>query len=381
MTDASPGDGLLTTHGFDLLLGVLADEGRTVVGPRVGDGAIRLGEIASTADLPAGWADDQGPGRYRLRRRDDDALFGFTTPATSWRPFLHPARETVFRARLAGGGFEVEPPAPPPRYAFVGVRACDLAGIAVQDRVLADGPFADAGYSARRTDVVIIAADCGESGPTCFCASMGSGPAAAAGFDLAVAERPGQEPRFYVRVGSPVGADLLGRVPHEPAGAEDRAAAAAASDHAATTQGRSVPAGEVAGLLASNLEHPRWDEVATRCLACTNCTMVCPTCFCTTVEDTVDLAGTTAERSQRWDSCFTLDFTELGGAPVRGSVRARYRQWLTHKLSTWDEQFGELGCVGCGRCITWCPVGIDLTEEVAAIAAADGPARAGGAPA
>ena len=380
MSDALPEGALLTTRGFDQLLGALAGQGRTVIGPRARDGAIVLDEVTSAADLPAGWTDDQGPGYYRLRRRDDDALFGFTTPSTSWRSFLHPARETGFGARLAGGGFEVEPPAPAPRYAFVGVRACDLAGIAVQDRVLCGGSFADRGYAERRADVVIIAADCSESGPTCFCASMGTGPTAAAGFDLAVAERPGHEPRFHVRVGSTVGAELLAAVDHEPAGEQDRRAAAADAAHAAATQVRSVPAGSVAGLLAANLEHPQWDEVATRCLACTNCTMVCPTCFCTTVEDTVDLAGTTAERDQRWDSCFTLDFTLLGGTHVRGTVRSRYRQWLTHKLSTWEDQFGELGCVGCGRCVTWCPVGIDLTEEVAAIAGTDGSGRPAGAP-
>lgn len=378
MTEAPPSDALLTTGGFDAVLRALADDGRTVVGPIARDGAIVLAEVASSADLPSGWADDQGPGHYRLRPRGDDAVFGFTTPSTSWRPFLHPARETVFRARLDGGGFVVEPPGPAPRYAFVGVRACDLAGIATQDRVLADGAFVDRGYAARRADAFVIAADCAESGSTCFCASMGTGPAAAAGFDLAVAERPGREPRFYVRVGSEAGAALLARVPHGPAGDDDRAAAAAGAAHAAATQVRSISAGSVAGVLAENLEHPRWDEVATRCLACTNCTMVCPTCFCTTVEDSVDLAGTVAERSQRWDSCFTLDFSYLGGAHVRGTVRSRYRQWLTHKLSTWEDQFGELGCVGCGRCITWCPVGIDLTEEVAAIAGA-GDRTGGGA--
>lgn len=369
-------DALLTTDGFEALLGALAREGRTLIGPVVRDGAIALDEVSGVADLPVGWADDQGPGRYRLRRRDDDAHFGFTTPSTSWRPFLHPAREIVFRARLDGGGFEIEPPAPPPPMAFVGVRACDLRGIAVQDRVLRDGAFPDAGYAARRADVFVIAADCGEAGPTCFCASMGTGPAAEAGFDLAVSERlDDARARFYVRVGSERGADVLARVPHEPAGDGDRAEAAAATARAAASQVRSVPATTVAGLLARNLEHPRWDEVAVRCLACTNCTMVCPTCFCTTVEDTVDLGGTLAERSQRWDSCFTLDFSFLGGSPVRHSVRARYRQWLTHKLSTWVDQFDELGCVGCGRCVTWCPVGIDLTEEVAAIAATDGAER------
>ncbi|NJL29572.1 MAG: sulfite reductase subunit A, partial [Thermoanaerobaculia bacterium] len=120
-------------------------------------------------------------------------------------------------------------------------------------------------------------------------------------------------------------------------------------------------------LLARNVEHRRWDDVAARCLACGNCTMVCPTCFCTSVEDTTDLAGNVAERYRQWDSCFTTDFSYLHGGSVRTSAASRYRQWLTHKLSSWHDQFGTSGCVGCGRCITWCPVGIDITEEAGAI--------------
>ncbi len=122
-------------------------------------------------------------------------------------------------------------------------------------------------------------------------------------------------------------------------------------------------------VLIANLDHPRWDDVANRCLSCTNCTLVCPTCFCSAVEDVNSLDGEHAERVQRWDSCFTLGHSTLHGAgSVRGDTRSRYRQWLTHKLSTWWDQFEVSGCVGCGRCIAWCPVGIDLTQEVAAIA-------------
>ena len=122
-------------------------------------------------------------------------------------------------------------------------------------------------------------------------------------------------------------------------------------------------------LLYRNLEHPRWEDVARRCLSCTNCTLVCPTCFCTTVEDATDLSGGHAERRRRWDSCFSMDFSYIHGGYIRPSVKARYRQWMTHKLATWIDQFGTSGCVGCGRCITWCPVGIDITAEVKAIRA------------
>jgi sulfhydrogenase subunit beta (sulfur reductase) len=94
---------------------------------------------------------------------------------------------------------------------------------------------------------------------------------------------------------------------------------------------------------------------------------VCPTCFCSTVEDVTDITGEHAERWQKQDSCFTMDFSFLHGGSVRASTRSQYRQWLTHKLATWIDQFDESGCTGCGRCITWCPVAIDLTEEVDAI--------------
>jgi len=90
------------------------------------------------------------------------------------------------------------------------------------------------------------------------------------------------------------------------------------------------------------------------------------------VEDTTDLAGETAERVRRWDSCFNSRYSYIHGGNVRQSTRSRYRQWLTHKVASWHDQFGSSGCVGCGRCITWCPVGIDITEEIAAIRANDG---------
>jgi Fe-S-cluster-containing hydrogenase component 2 len=116
-------------------------------------------------------------------------------------------------------------------------------------------------------------------------------------------------------------------------------------------------------LLLGNLESPRWDSIAERCLSCTNCTMVCPTCFCSTVTEVEEL--TQVDRRRQWDSCFNIDFSRVNGNPSRNSIAGRYRQWLTHKLATWHDQFGTSGCVGCGRCITWCPPGIDLTEEVA----------------
>lgn len=359
---------LIDLSGLDGLLRELGSRGYRVVGPTVRDSAVVYDEISGVSDLPAGWTDEQDGGTYRLRRREDGALFGYAVGPHSWKRFLYPPRSLMWQARRTGEGIEVEePPDEAPRYAFLGVRACELAAIGVQDRVFMPEPHRDPVYTARREGAFLIAVNCGSPAGTCFCVSMGTGPRADAGFDLALTEILEGAHRFLVEVGTEHGAEVLAAVPTAPAGEPDVAASAEVTARAAAAMGREMDTGGIRELLAATLEHPRWDDVASRCLACGNCTMVCPTCFCSTVEDTTDLAGEHAERWRRWDSCYTLDFTALGGTPVRSTIRSRYRQWLTHKLGTWIDQFGTSGCVGCGRCITWCPVGIDLTEEVRAL--------------
>jgi ferredoxin len=363
------------------LLDALRERGYRVVGPTVREGAIVYDELTAVEDLPIGWTDAQEAGTYRLRKRDDAALFGYAVGPHSWKRFLYPPRLRLWRARRTEQGFRVtHDDEESPRYAFVGVRACELHAIAIQDRVLLGGAYADPTYQVRRQDACIVAVNCGQAGGTCFCVSMDTGPRATAGFDLCLTEiLDGERHYFVAEVGTQLGTDLLDRVPHAVAtpGALDAAERVVAAT--SRSMGRTLDTTGIVDLLMGNLEHPRWDEVATRCLTCGNCTMVCPTCFCTGVEDATDLAGETAERARRWDSCFTQDFSYLAGGSVRASPKSRYRQWMTHKLATWVEQFGTSGCVGCGRCITWCPVGIDITEETRAIRATSGApdARAG----
>ena len=361
---------VLDLAGLRALVGALWERGYTVIGPTVRDQAIVLDEIESADDLPAGWTDEQEGGSYRLRRRDDGALFGYAVGPHSWKQFLFPASTCLWRATRDRDGvasFE-EAPEVAPRYAFLGVRACDLAAIEVQDRVFLEGRFPDRHYQARRNGAFVVAVNCGSPASTCFCTSMGTGPRAERGYDLALTEIiDGVWHEFVTEVGSDRGAEVLAALAHQPARAEQEHAADAVVQGSVARMGRRLDTDGIKELLYANYEHPRWDEVANRCLACGNCTMVCPTCFCSTVEDTTDLTGEQTERWRHWDSCFTLDFSHLGAGSVRTSTRARYRQWLTHKLATWIDQFGTSGCVGCGRCITWCPVGIDLTEEVRAL--------------
>lgn len=346
--------------------------GYRVIGPRARAGAISLGELETAADLPFGWGVTLSPGGYRLRRRDDQAAFGHSAGPGSWKEFLHPPRERLWSADRdqADAAPSDLPGEPDTKVAFLGVRPCDLRAIQIQDRVLGGQAHPDSAYARRRAQVFIVAVNCTEPGETCFCASMDTGPRAGPGYDLLLTELAGAaEHTFVVRAGTARGEAMLSDLPLQSAAADLEVRAEAAVESAAAQMGRSMETDGLRELLAASHDADRWDDVASRCLTCGNCTMACPTCFCTTIEDVTDLTGDHAARWQSWASCFDLDFSYLHGGPVRSSGVSRYRQWLTHKLGTWHDQFGSSGCVGCGRCIVWCPVGIDITEEVAALRA------------
>ncbi len=359
---------ILSPQGLQQLIKTLWEEGYTVIGPRLGDGAIVYGEVRSIEDLPEGWGDEQEAGRYRLRRRGDKALFGYNLGPDSWKRFLHPPRILLWKAEKTPKGFRITHNGhEAPRYAFLGVRACELHAIRIQDKVFLQGRYKDPIYMSRRANTLIITVNCTEAGRTCFCASMGTGPKAHEGFDISLTEVTGDEHYFLAEVGSERGSEILERIEYRAAARDEVSEAEERVSRAAESMGRSLQTEGLKELLYQNYEHPRWDEVAERCLTCGNCTLVCPTCFCTTVEEVTSLDGGSSERWRVWDSCFSLQFSYIHGGSVRASPKSRYRQWLTHKLATWQDQFGEIGCVGCGRCITWCPVGIDITEEVKAI--------------
>lgn len=358
---------LLERADLDVLMTLISDEGFGLLGPTIRDNAIVYDRIESTGDLPEGWADSQDGGHYRLRRRDDSALFGFGVGPTSWKRYLFPPESELLRVRRHNGDLLFEAcEHPSPGYAFIGVRACEIAAIAIQDRVFL-GQQADPTYAANRRGLFVVAVNCGQAGGTCFCSSMGTGPECDSGYDIALTELMRQDPPEYLATsGSSRGEAMLMRIDApepSPADIEEHRSIMASTEAA---MGRSMETEGIEDLLIGNPNHTRWEQVAGRCLTCGNCTLACPTCFCSTTVDSVTLDGE-ALRSRKWDSCFSLEFTGLHGHPVRDSAKSRYRQWMTHKLATWHHQFGTSGCVGCGRCITWCPVGIDITEEVAAM--------------
>jgi len=350
---------------LDDLVVALGADGRRVLGPTVAGGAIVVDEIKSAADLPAGRGDEAAPGRYRLMRRSDSRVFAHASGPHSWKPHFFPARETLLEATRVDGRvtFRAADAGAEP-LAFLGVRACDLAAIGVQDRVFTATAHVDPHYRQRRSDVLVVAVECTHPASTCFCTSMGTGPEVAGGADLVLVELDGG---FVARAGTRRGEALLDEIGCEMATQVQLEAATSAVAHAAEQMPVDVRLLAAPAILATAQEHPRWVEVAQRCLACTNCTLACPTCFCNGITHRSNLDATEASVERHWDSCFTLGFAQVSGGNFRVRVRDRYRQWLTHKFSTWHEQFGSTGCTGCGRCITWCPVGIDVREEVAAI--------------
>jgi formate hydrogenlyase subunit 6/NADH:ubiquinone oxidoreductase subunit I len=360
---------IIESNHFQNLIDALTGQGYDIFGPTVRDGAIVYDEIKSVEDLPRGWTDEQTAGKYHLKRRNDEALFGYVVGPQSWKKYLHPPELRLWRAKREGNGFHViEENHSIPKRAFIGVRACEILAITIQDKVFLKSQFVDASYTARRQDNFIVAVNCSQAGGNCFCVSMNTGPKAAADFDLSLTEvLENGSHYFVVEIGTEKGLRLLNDVTYRSGTEEELKTAEQIVSDTAQNMGKEMETNGIKELLYENSEHARWDEVAKRCLTCANCTMVCPTCFCTTIEDVTDLKGDNAERWRKWDSCFTIDFSYIHGGSVRPSVKSRYRQWITHKLASWQEQFGTSGCVGCGRCITWCPVGIDITEEVKAI--------------
>jgi len=356
---------LLERTEFQAFLELLHSQGYDTIGPTIRGDAVIYDTISSVDDFPIGWMDRQDKGKYRLARHKKKMLFACTVGPHSWKRFLYPVEKSVYEAHREGKKIAMFPAEEePPKRAFIGVKSCELHAIAIQDKVLTEGPFVDPSYLRRRENIFIVAVNCVRAAGNCFCVSMNTGPKATSGYDLALTEIVEDERHYFVvDVGSDKGADLISNLKLAPAADADVDAGDKAIANAASRMGRELDTSGLPELLARNFDNPQWDIVGERCLTCGNCTMVCPTCFCANFTDSTDLSGNTMQRTRRWDTCFSVEFSYIHGGSVRNTPMSRYRQWMMHKLSYWHDQFGVSGCVGCGRCITWCPVGIDITEE------------------
>jgi ferredoxin len=362
------------------ILDCLRQRGFRTIGPTVRDGAVVFDDLSALDQLPIGCVDTQDGGSYRLDSDATAGYFDYVGGPDSLKRFLFPPSSTVLEAHRQQGEWVTVPTSVDPRpLAVVGVRSCDLRALDLQDRIFLRGEYVDPAYRAFRENMLVVAVNCRRAAATCFCHSMNSGPTCRSGFDLALTEL---DDCFVVEIGTLRGGEVATSASWTPCSLQLVHDAHQASEQLLQSmnqrqterredddapRGRYLETADLRELLVDNLQHPRWDEVARRCLACANCTLVCPTCFCSSMEERVDLSGEHVRRERNWASCFTEDHSYMSSGTVRKTIASRYRQWLTHKLAGWWDQFGASGCVGCGRCITWCPVGIDLTEEAAAI--------------
>jgi ferredoxin len=357
----------LPKAALEKLVANLDRMGYHVLGPQIQDGAIGYKPLKNVRDLPKGYISQQDAASYRLVYTGHPRYFDATPGAQSWKQFFFPSQtELASYARDENGHWQIdERVIDLTPLALIGVFPCDLAAIQVQDRIFLREEWKDPIYWSRRQSAFILAVNCLHPCGTGFCASMGTGPKTNPGFDINLTEL---EDVFLVEVGSEAGRLVMEGIPLLPTSAFWLQAAQKSLDEAITKMGRSLPhPEELPDLLLNNLDARQWEDVARRCMSCTSCTQVCPTCFCWDTHDASDLTGQTARRERLWDSCFNPDYSYIVGGNTRPTTRSRYRQWLTHKFGSWYGQFGTSGCVGCGRCITWCPARIDVTAELSAI--------------
>jgi len=350
---------------LDALVLALRARGHRVVGPRREGAAIVLEPLSSADDLPWSLVDVQAPGHYRLARHESPVAFAHGPPAFSLRRLVSPPEERLVTLRRKGSQIVVEPePAAAVPIAVIGAKGCDLRALRAQDEVFQGGGHPDPRYVARRGALFTVGVACHRPVSTCFCVSRGGDVRPdPADTDLLLTELSDAEPRYLLEATTDRGREVLAAMQGDAATDDERARASAQDEAAREAIERALPreAAEAALLAADELDD--FEDVAARCLSCQSCTAVCPTCFCLTVEEEPSFDGASSTRVRRRDSCFSPDFSYMHGGSVRDSRAGRYRHWMRHKLATWSSQWGRDGCVGCGRCSTWCPAGIDFVAE------------------
>ncbi|MGQ9782310.1 MAG: 4Fe-4S dicluster domain-containing protein [Nitrososphaeria archaeon] len=347
-----------------MILGNLKLKGYKVVGPKLKNNAIIFSEVDSIKDLPIGYVDTQGPGKYEVKK-SGESFFSYVNGPFSLKNFLYPSEVDLLKVEKKGNKIHVLPNTNfAEKRAFIGIRSCDLSALKVLDKTLLGYEYIDERYKLLRNGIFILGVNCVRAGENCFCASMNTGPKLGDGFDLALTE---MEDGFLLEVGSAEGEKMLDGVELRRASEYEVHKAGELIERASKAMTKKVNTLNLKNVLYNQLTNQRWNDVAKRCLSCGNCTMVCPTCFCNDVFDDNDVKSGVTTRKRIWDSCFNVEFAETTAGNVRPTIKDRYRQWLMHKMAYWVDQFGTFGCVGCGRCITWCPVGIDITEEVRAL--------------
>ncbi len=348
------------------LIDSLISGGYECIGPQVRDGTIVYAPLHSCAQLPRGISDQQSPGHYRLVESTSGRYFDWANGPQAIKPYAFTPRESLWHSsRNAEDNIHFSQAVPEVKAtAIFGARACDIAALKLQDQHFLHSSPIDPAYQARREQLLIIAVNCRKPADTCFCYSTGDGPFINDSHsditDIILTEL---DDGFLIQACSTQGESMLQTLPLNTATTE-QLEQHISIHQSACEQSRKLPDADIKTELFNRLDHTAWNDIAARCLSCGNCTSVCPSCFCFSEQDNPSLDGNTVEHFREWDSCFTQGHSYIHGITIRADTEQRYRQWLTHKFSGWIDQYGRSGCVGCGRCISWCPVGIDVIESI-----------------
>ncbi|XOV78621.1 MAG: 4Fe-4S dicluster domain-containing protein [Aestuariibacter sp.] len=339
----------------------LTDEGYQVIGPQVKNGAILYEPLDNIEQLPWGQQEEVEAGRYTLVDSEKSRCFSWNTGPQSLKPWLFKPTQMLWTAETSEDGFRFKMQEPEAKHlAFLGVRSCDIAALYLQDKHFMHGSYPDPWYTEQRKKLCLVAVNCSRSASTCFCCSTEDGPEATYGFDILLDEL---DDGYLILAKSGKGSRVMSNLKVQASTEEQRQQATQQIQTAAQQQ-RKMPDGKSLLKIAEHLNDTQWLQIAERCLACGNCTSVCPTCFCSKQESQTEINTEQHQQVRYWDSCFSEKHSYMGGKHIRGEISQRYRQWLLHKLVTWQEQYQRSGCVGCGRCISWCPAAIDIVEEV-----------------
>ena len=355
--------GLLPRSQFDSLIDTLNSMGAQCLGPIVQDGAIVYAPLGSSTAFPQGIHDQQSPGNYKLTADNGTRWFAWANGPQALKPLLFAPEEKLWQVEQdKAGRLKFQTIVPSQQLtAIIGIRACDLAALALQNKHFLSGLEADPAYATRFQHLLVIAVNCTHPAATCFCHATGDGPTATEHYDILLDEL---DEGFAIKIGSIKGKEIVDKLSLLSLTESHLAAIDTAHNTARQQLTRRLPNTDIPALLFKQQESTHWQTIGEKCLSCGNCTAVCPTCFCHHTIEEPALDGTHSLRLRQWNSCFSQRHSYIHGITLRQETRFRYRQWLTHKFASWVQQYGRSGCVGCGRCITWCPVGIDVTEEL-----------------
>jgi sulfhydrogenase subunit beta (sulfur reductase) len=329
---------------------------------RLGEWAAKLGESAEVfapAFIEDCWA-------FTKVEPGDEVALDHGNTVRPAKGFVFPQREVLYRFRQeAGGAPQLTETLPDdPRAVVFGVRPCDGRAMVRNDKVFTCG-FADPYYQTRRDRVAFVGLACATPpSPNCFCLSVGGSPDAEDGLDVLMT---GLEGRYYVKALTAKGRGLISTAKglFSEAQAADKSEMESVHATARSYPQRSIAAmDKVAEGLKRNFDSPEWDALARACIGCGACTYLCPSCHCFDINDEITsqspLAG---ERVRTWDNCQFPEFTmHTSGHNPRETTAARLRQRVCHKLLYFVENHNMQQCTGCGRCITHCPVGIDIVR-------------------